>query len=277
MTRLKLYLTDHTAGIVLLLIGVLIGVGGYFYLYGTTWLPFQIIRDFYANFSTELISIALTVLIIDYLNRRRQDQQLKAQLIREMGSGDNGFALRAVAELMARGWASDGSLRGIDLSRANLAGAELAQADLTSVSLARANLAEANLSGSQLSTANLWGCDLSRANLRAADLAEANLQEADLSRAWLLGTNLPGSNLRKANLAGAILEQFSQVKLDQVKSPVEVTIRERHRPNLQGAKYDHDTIWPEGFDPVEAGAVESSEDELARYIPKMLLPDEKSE
>ena len=45
----------------------------------------NVIEDFYANVGTELISIAFTVLIIDYLNKLRQERQLKGQLIRDMG------------------------------------------------------------------------------------------------------------------------------------------------------------------------------------------------
>ena len=65
---------------------------------------------------------------------------------------------------------------------------------------------------------SLLGADLCRANLSGAHLNEANLSGADLSEA----------RLRNGNLLGAF---------------------------LGGAKYDQYTKWPEGLDPVEAGAI----------------------
>jgi hypothetical protein len=105
----------------------------------------QLFIDLWANLGTELASIAATVLIIDALNQRRDAQRLKEQLIREMGSRDNGTALRAVEELQARGWLGDGALQGADLRRANLRGARLTRADLEQADLYNANLNDAYL------------------------------------------------------------------------------------------------------------------------------------
>ena len=57
---------------------------------------YRTIGDFYANVSVDCLSIAFAILVIDRLNERRAERALKAQLIREMGSTDNGIALRAV-------------------------------------------------------------------------------------------------------------------------------------------------------------------------------------
>ena len=51
----------------------------------------------------------------------------------------------------------------------------------------------------------------------------ANLREANLNEAYLLGANLSGTNLSDAD--------------------------------LNGARYNLNTTWPKGFDPVAAGAV----------------------
>ena len=56
----------------------------------------------------------------------------------------------------------------------------------------------------------------------------SKLEGADLS-----GLDLSGADLFRARLIDAELS----------------------RANLSGAKYDNDTKWPEGFDPVAAGAV----------------------
>jgi hypothetical protein len=68
----------------------------------------------------------------------------------------------------------------------------------------------------------VWA-DLSRANLTGA-----NLIGADLRGAFLIGADLRGADLRKANLRGA---------------------------DLRGAKYNKETKWPDGFDPVKANTI----------------------
>jgi uncharacterized protein YjbI with pentapeptide repeats len=166
----------------------------------------QLIEDFYANVTTDLLSIALTVLVIDAFNQRRETQRLKAQLIREMGSPDNGVALRAVEELRVCGWLENGALRGACLSQANLEGANLDEADLSAASLERANLR-----GARLWRANLRGAILERSDLQGATMGAATLQEAQLWRANLQGAfleraNLRGTSLWRANLQGAFLE-----------------------------------------------------------------------
>jgi hypothetical protein len=92
-------------------LGLMIGSGGYLYRYCACqdWPNLvagreQLFLDFYANVATTLVGITIVVLTIDLLNERRAEQQLKAQLIREMGSTDNGIALRAVRELRAHRW-----------------------------------------------------------------------------------------------------------------------------------------------------------------------------
>ncbi len=76
----------------------------------------DVISDFYANVSVDSLSIAFAILVIDGLNERRAEQDLKAQLIREMRGSDTGFSLHAIEELRAHGWLKDGSMRGANLS-----------------------------------------------------------------------------------------------------------------------------------------------------------------
>lgn len=171
-------------GLLALVLAVALGVLGY-----------RNIEDFLANASTELASIAITVLIIDFLNERRAEHQLKLQLIREMGSTDNAIALRAVKELRAHGWHEDGSLQGVALEKANLKGAELNKADLRGAILELA----------RLSRADLDGANLQDANIRAADLQGASLVGANLQRAYLVRANLPEANLLIADMQMACL------------------------------------------------------------------------
>lgn len=74
--------------------------------------------------------------------------------------------------------------------------------------------------------------NLTRANLSRANLMGANLRGAILIKANLKLANLINANLIGANLTGAILTEAK----------------------LTYAKYDSRTKWPEGFDPVAAGA-----------------------
>src|SRR6266498_2535332 len=144
-----------------------------------------ILADFYVNVVIALASIAIALLVIDSLNVRSAEEQLKAKLIRELGNTDHGIALQALRELRARRWLEDGSLRGANLMKANLRRAYLTGGDLQGAYLAKANLEEADLQG-----ANLRGADLRGANLRKADL-----QEAILEGAILRDTDLEGATM----------------------------------------------------------------------------------
>ena len=154
-----------------------------------------------------------------------------------------------------------------DFSHANLAGADLGGAQITysdfsGATLAGANFFDAYLSGSKFHGANLRNAlmastgldetsftdadlrgailaysyldgDLSGTDMRAADLRQVAIGEgADLDDADLRGADLRGAMIRSASVSGA---------------------------NLTGAVYNDDTIFPEGFDPVAAGAVHAEE------------------
>jgi uncharacterized protein YjbI with pentapeptide repeats len=84
----------------------------------------------------------------------------------------------------------------------------------------------------------LAGADLSRANLAVANLMEANLSDACLKKACLTAANLTKANFSGADLAGAYL---MGVDLSTA--------------NLEGANYDTDTVFPDSFNPINAGMV----------------------
>lgn len=195
------WLTVPRATAILLgLLGVLVGFGGYLYHHCEcqSWPNLvagweQEFEAFYANVATTLVGITIAVLTIDWSNERRSTRQLRAQLIREMGNPDNGIALRAAQELFAHRWTMDGSLRGVHLNYANLQGVNLGFGDLQGISLYKANLRKANL----------FGADLQKADLLGADLQEAYLDGARLQKACLYGVNLQRAILRSTNLEGA--------------------------------------------------------------------------
>jgi len=136
----------------MLVTAFVVAVMGYLNLH-RNWLgPFPLVADFYANISTELASVALTVLVIDALNERRAIQQEKEFLMLQMSSPTNAIAREAVRVLRVRGWLIDGTLKRANLLRANLRKAFLEKADLR-----EAFLLKADLSGAYLQWANLKG------------------------------------------------------------------------------------------------------------------------
>lgn len=200
--------------LILLVIGILIGVNGYIRQYGIfdfDWLY----KEFYANFSTELISISITVLIIDSISEWRQNKRvqinLRQQLVREIGSKDNGIALRAINELRAKDWLTDGSLVGAQMPYANIDNGELKQAQLRGVNLYKALARRAYLETANLSSADLKKADFTGSFLKHANLEHANLTKAKLVNTWLDDAALTGAFLQGADLRGASVssEQLS--------------------------------------------------------------------
>lgn len=147
-------------------------------------------NDYRANLFTELMGIAFTALVIDWIYRLRIRHELRNRLVREAGSRSNAIAIGAVEWLRAEGWleGNEGLLQGEDtnLDNANLEGADLRGA---------------NLRGTRLRKANLGGADLSRANLQ-----NAKLYRADFTGARVLGTDFKYADLRSADLRAAVMK-----------------------------------------------------------------------
>jgi len=137
------------------------------------------LKSFLANLVPEFIGIAVTVLLIDSLLRRREEEravrELKERLISELSLNTNVFAKRAASILWRRGWLQDGSVRYADLEAANLEGAYLRDADFTDSDLHYANLMGANLRGAKLTRTDLRSTNLAKADLREADLCQARV------------------------------------------------------------------------------------------------------
>lgn len=90
-------------------------------------------------------------------------------------------------------------------------------------SLRSASAIEASFSAASMQYANLHRGRFIRADFRGADLRQADLTAADLR-----GARLDGADLTGANLTGAV---------------------------LVGAKFSRNTLWPQGFSPIAAGAI----------------------
>lgn len=137
------------AGVALLVLAFLVGILGYLNEHGGLHLqetPRRILAYLSANVSTELASIAITMLFVDALYQHRETEREKRRLILQMGSPDNAFAQEAVRALRSRGWLGDGSLKIANLWGANLQGAILIGA----------NLQRADLQGAEYNYATTW-------------------------------------------------------------------------------------------------------------------------
>jgi len=191
--------------------GLMIGAFGLFIsIFGTVYtgsFAHDLVQAFYANAGTECMSIAVTIIIIDWLHERRDAQHEKDRLAREMRNPDNGIALMAVEELRAEGWLDDDVLCGKYLWDANLEGVNLVGTRLHRTFFNRANLQRANLD-----KADLEGAHLERANLEDAHLDWANLDQSDLRLSRLRGAHLSHASLRLAHVHGADL---TDARLDE--------------------------------------------------------------
>lgn len=154
--------------------------------------------------------------------------------LRNFGPGDEVWIL-AQARTVA-------TLRQLDPVRRNILLGFLSQADLVSEDDPVQILREANLSKADLGEADLYDADLSDAKLHEAYLLKANLHIADLRRADLSGAILIGADLGGANLHVADLRRADLRGADLSGSI------------LREALYNHDTKWPDGFDPQARGA-----------------------
>lgn len=204
------WLTAQRVAWLLIALAMISGILGYLSQHPDGFDLTTFAGDFYANVSSEFASIAITVLIIDGLNRRRDQRAAEIndrdQLIRQLGSNVNEVARRAAEELRARGWLTDGTLQDCDLRVANLEEAKLWDADLQGANLQWAKLKKVNLNGSVLVGANLTQANLQAARMRGADVRGANLFEAKLYRVDFHDARLCDVDLRGAHLEGARLD-----------------------------------------------------------------------
>jgi uncharacterized protein YjbI with pentapeptide repeats len=246
--RMSVQLTGTVlAASTFLVLGIIVVIYGYFTTQGAfEWTRF--LDQVYSNFGIELISVALTVLVIESFNQRRATRERKEELILQMGSPDKGFAVEGARILRLKGWLKDGSLREASLFSANLEGADLRGVHLDDADLRYANLHKAILTGANLQRAilldaNLQGAHLVDANLEGVVCGGINLQEAHLGRANLQGANLADSNLQAASLLGANL-QGADLRNSKLQG-VSFLGANLQGVNFLGARFDGNTLFPD--------------------------------
>jgi len=170
---------------------------------------------------------------------------------------------------------------GPDFAGKNLSRQDLRGRDLVGASFAEANLTSADLTGAKLRGASFVGADLTQAKLDGADCTEADFTDAKFS-----GTLARGTDFSKANLTTADLGGYSSVRgsifrgatLRGAKGLKDLTGCDLTGADLRGAslrdgedwsapsitwtkaRYDDDTRFPKGVDPVAVGAVKVAAD-----------------
>lgn len=173
------------------------------------------------NIYTEIISIAVTVLILDYLQERRDNRNrikdLQEQLVRDAGSPVNDIARNAIHNLRKRGWLggdysfelmksavpTDSVLVGKNLGLANLKRVNLGFANLSWSNFFHTNLSEINAPSSIWNGATMHGANLSGANISTSEMRGTLLMGASLRRSFLGWTDFTGACFDNAGLIGA--------------------------------------------------------------------------
>ncbi len=208
--------------------------------------------DYTLNVHTEVFGFALallvTVYVIDNLNRRRDDQRRKQELIdrllREVRSPEAVIARHALHEIRDRGMLTgdNGLLKGQNLSGMKWEGSVLDRANLACAVLPYSCLQGAQLNEAYFEGATLWFSNLERvqcsvganfrdtkmngatfaeARLYYVDFLNADLQETDFGNSFLFGTKLKNANLRTAKIKYAQINEVSFLEADLFGAEIE--------------------------------------------------------
>jgi uncharacterized protein YjbI with pentapeptide repeats len=181
--------------LIILVLGIYFVVVGFRILHPDQSINFYtLLPDFYSNASTTLIGTAFTVLIIDWLNRIRDGRLEKIRLLRDIGCGDHGIALRAILDITANNLHQKGFLRYRIIENAKLAGAMLIGADLAHSSFHHSDFTGIELFGANLQMTSFWGDTLRGADLRDANLSGAFFNYVDLTDARVTPEQLQSAN-----------------------------------------------------------------------------------
>jgi hypothetical protein len=151
-------------------------------------------------------------------------------------------------------------LEGADLSDCDLTGANLTGAILTGANLSDSILVRTNFSDADLEGAHLEGSVLKRALFVRANLRDAHFEGANLERAWMHSADATQAFFNNAKLVRTIwwkepiVEQADFTGADFTGALIEgvdfsnAKVREAF---WDGAAFNDETVWPEGFYPFE--------------------------
>lgn len=212
----------------------------------------QLVNWFADGFWNEALSIAITVIVLDRLNRLRAVEQLKLRLVREAGSQSNETAKSAIDWMRHEGWLTEETalLKNADLSHANLKGARFPDefTDLEGANISFADLSNTNLDHANLSNTDGLLCKFSVATLSSADFRNADLEKADFSPALLWAAKFDNAFLLRANFARADLANasFCGADLTNANFIFAKFSTTTYDGTLYETKFDEETILPNG-------------------------------
>lgn len=175
--------------------------------------------DYLMSLFTNVLSIFVTVFVLDELARWRQEKQEQNRLMREFGGQSNETAKRSIDELRDRGLATGESSL---LQRQNFRYSNWVGLDLWDINLRKALLRHSNMANTVLWRTDLRGADLRGANLENAKMAEVIL-DAD--------TVLPdGTHWAKS----IDLEQFTNIKHENFWRGYNLNAKSLRNNHMQG-------------------------------------------
>lgn len=167
------------------------------------WLEF--VLQNYSNFSAELISVSITVLLIDRLYRTQDRRDRVLHLTSLAVSKDAQVSKNAVQELLAGGNFQDGLLEGANLAEVDFHDIGLPNSRLASAYLVSANFSGSILFGSDLSWANCGDVDFSNSSLARCNLVQGFFHRANFELADLVGAQVALAEFTETNLRGATI------------------------------------------------------------------------
>lgn len=191
-TEHRKLLTDHRqtyqllGGLLVLLLGIWIGSQRY-----------SADTGFETNLYTELLSIGVTILVLNWFADRRARNQRKQELLLQLSSPSNDFALEASRQLDQLGWLEDGTLSGTEFSGGNLKGAKFLAADLSRTWWIGAHFEKASLSETKFNEASFTFCFFN----------DTDCWRVDFENAVIASCVFRGANLIDANMCGARFDE----------------------------------------------------------------------
>ncbi len=143
----------------------------------------------------------------------------------------------------------------------NLNGADFSEATLDHVDFSNVSAKDAKFNGAQLKTFNASNSDFSGCDFRETK-STGLMSECNFSKTNFEGATI-GFSFYNVNFSGASLRNTSGWKRTDLCNFSKADVRgasfrgvyaKLSDTNFRGAIYDNDTTWPDGFDPVAAGA-----------------------
>ena len=175
-------------------------IGFWCAIFGVIVLVFVKPGSVWSTIAAELFGIGIAVVVIDYFNEQRATRELKASLVRDLGSETNSFVKRAIRELKyyseeyGQDWLYDGSLDSH----------KYLHADWSKVILTQKDDRKGNWRP-RIRNANFLNVKFEKAVLQDVDFSSSLFLNSHFHDTSLYGTIFRGCRFGGANFRGANL------------------------------------------------------------------------